>query len=506
MNVRLIIYILGQVIRATGAVMIIPVGCAVAYREDTWYALLFPMLFMVLLGWLLTLFRPTASEGMNARDGLVAVGLSWIVVSLLGMLPFILSGDLKNPIDAFFETVSGFTTTGASVLGEPLGVFPEDLDRGIAMWRSLTHWIGGMGVLVFVMAVMPKQDFKSARLMHAMRAEMPGPVATKVVPTLRRSARIMYGIYIAMTLLQVILLLFGGMSLYDAVLHTFSTAGTGGFSNMNASVGAYDSSYIHWVITVFMLLFSINFNLYYLIITGHVLQALRSEELRYYLLIVIAAVTAITINIASLYDSVGIALRDAAFQVLSFSSTTGFTTALYDTWPALSQGILLLLMFIGSCAGSTGGGLKIGRLIIWVRTAMRELRAMISPRQTKLVRSEGRPLEEETVRATGAYVTLYLLILVASAVVLLILGLDLTSAFTGVITCLNNVGPAFGELFGVSGYCSFGSVPSVGKVLLAFNMLLGRLELFPILMLFYPASYGNKPVRQQKRAAALKKA
>ncbi len=503
MNFRLIVYILGQVIRAVGALMIIPIGCAVYYREDSLWALLVPMLLMLLVGSLCCLCRPAKGTGMAARDGLVAVGLSWIVLSLFGMLPFILCGALTNPVDAFFETVSGFTTTGATVLGAPLGIFPEDLDRGISLWRALTHWIGGMGVLVFVMAVMPRQDFKSTRLMHALRAEVPGPVATKVVPTLRHSARIMYGIYIVMTIAEIGMLLLGKMSLYDAVLHTFSTAGTGGFSNMNASVGAFDSSYIHWVITVFMLLFSINFNLYYLIITGHLLQALRSEELRYYLVIVAASVATITVNIASMYDSVSIALRDAAFQVISITSTTGFTTAYYDTWPALSQGILLLLMFIGSCAGSTGGGLKVGRLIIWVRAALRELRVLISPRQSRPVRSEGRPLEEDTVRATGAYVTLYTLILVASALVLLVLGLDLTSAFTGVITCLNNVGPAFGELFGASGLASFGSVHPLGKIVLALNMLLGRLELFPILMLFYPVSFRARHRRIRRSPDAM---
>ena len=488
MNFGLIIYILGQIIRAVGVLMVIPVGCALWYREDTVWALLIPMLTMILLGTLCCLRRPAKGDGMAAKDGLVTVGLSWIVLSLFGMLPFMISGDLKSPVDAFFETVSGFTTTGATVLGAPLGIYPEDLDRGISLWRAFTHWIGGMGVLVFVMAFMPRQDFKGTRLMHAMRAEVPGPVATKVVPTLRHSARIMYGIYIVMTVAEVILLLFGGMSFYDALLHTFSTAGTGGFSNMNASVGAFDSSYIHWVITIFMLLFSINFNLYYLIITGHVLQALRSEELRYYLLLVAGAVAAITVNIASMYDSTLIALRDAAFQVISITSTTGFTTAYYDTWPALSQGILLLLMFVGSCAGSTGGGLKVGRLIIWIRSSLRELRTLLSPRQTRPVRSEGRPVDEDTVRATGAYVTLYFLILVASAVVLLLLGLDMTSAFTGVITCLNNVGPAYGELFGASGLASFGSVHPIGKLVLALNMLIGRLEIFPILILFIPVS------------------
>jgi trk system potassium uptake protein TrkH len=371
MNFRLITYILGQVVRAVGLLMSIPVLCALIYREDTLWALLIPMALMILLGSLLCLRRPGGS--MKARDGLVAVGLSWVGLSLLGMLPFILSGDLVNPVDAFFETVSGFTTTGATVLGEALGVFPQQLDRGIAMWRSLTHWIGGMGVLVFVMAFMPQQDFEGTRLMHAMRAEVPGPVATKVVPTLRHSSRIMYGIYVVLTLLVVVLLKVGGMSFYDSLLHAFSTAGTGGFSDMNASIGAFDSSYIHWVVTIFMLLFSLNFNLYYLIITGHALQALLSEELKWFLIVVGAAIAIITCNIAFMYDSIGIALRDASFNVAAFISTTGFTTVPYDSWPHLSQAVLVLLMFIGGCTGSTCGGLKIGRWLILIKNARREL-------------------------------------------------------------------------------------------------------------------------------------
>ncbi|MBQ7338110.1 MAG: TrkH family potassium uptake protein [Clostridia bacterium] len=492
MNIRLITYMLGQVIRATGAVMVIPVCCSIWYREDTWYALVFPMLFMLLFGTVLTHYRPADGEGMQARDGLVAVGLAWIVLSLLGMLPFILSGDLIHPADAFFETVSGFTTTGATVMGEAVGVNPADLDRGIAMWRSLTHWIGGMGVLVFVMAVMPKQDFKSTRLMHAMRAEVPGPVATKVVPTLRHSARIMYGIYIAMTVLMVVFLLAGGMSLYDAVLHSLSTAGTGGFSNMNASIGAYDSSYIHWVITIFMLLFSINFNLYYLIITGHVLQALRCEEMRWFLIVVGGVTAIITLNISSLYDHVGIALRDAAFQVAAFISTTGFNTANYDHWPALSQGLLVLLMFIGGCAGSTAGGIKVSRLVILIRSAGREVRNILFPREVRCVRAEERAVDEDTVRGANAYIVLYLLFFVAGVLLLLGDGLDLVTSFTAVTSCINNVGPGFGTLIGATAGSSFGVFSPWVKILLSFIMLLGRLELFPILMLFYPASRRGK--------------
>ncbi len=491
MNIRLICYIIGQIARAEGLLMLLPLAAAVCYRESVW-PLVIPILILLVLGTLLTLRRPAERDRMGVRDGLFVVGISWIVMSLFGMLPFILSGTITNPVDAFFETVSGFTTTGATVLGEALGVFPADLPRGVALWRALTHWIGGMGVLVFVLAVMPQQQFKSARLMHAMRAEVPGPVATKVVATIRRSAGIMYAIYIALTLIQMIFLLFGGMSLYEALLHSLSTAGTGGFSNLNASIGAYDSSYIHWVITVFMLLFSINFNLYYLIITGHALQAIFSEELKWFLIVVGVATAIITCNIAFMYDSVGIALRDAAFNVASFISTTGFTTAVYDSWPQLSQAILVLLMFIGGCTGSTCGGLKIGRLVILIKNARRELRTMLRPRERRAVRSEGKVVEDDTVRGVNAYFVIFFCLFAASTVLLMMIDEhDLLTAFTAVATCINNVGPGLGKLGMLAGG-SFGSFSIAAKLLLSFDMLLGRLELFPILILFLPSAWSKK--------------
>ena len=499
MNVRLIIYILGQIMRAEGLMLLLPLAFSLVYREDTMPALLIPAVALLLLGMLLTWRRPEQRDRMSAKDGMVVVGFSWIVMSLFGMLPFILGGYLTNPVDAFFETVSGFTTTGATVMGEQLGVFPEDLDRGIALWRSLTHWIGGMGVLVFVLAVMPQEEFKGARLMHAMRAEVPGPVATKVVATIRRSAMIMYAIYIGLTMLEIVFLLFGHMSFYDALLHAFATAGTGGFSNMNASIGAFDSSYIHWVIAVFMLVFSINFNLYYLILTRQVMRALRSEELRWFLLIVAVVVATVTLNILPLYDSVATALRDATFQVSSFISTTGFVTANYDLWPALSQGLLVLLMFIGGCAGSTAGGLKIHRLIILIKSAGREVRALIFPHQVRPVRAEERAVEEDTVRGANAYFVLFILIFAVSTVLVLLGGEDPTTAFAAVASCLNNVGPGIGSVLGVEGGGNFGGFASWVKVLLSFDMLLGRLEIFPVLLLFYPAVWRTRK-KSKKRA------
>ncbi|MBE6620473.1 MAG: TrkH family potassium uptake protein [Ruminococcaceae bacterium] len=492
MNLRLILYIIGQIMRVEGLLMLLPFACSLIYREDSWHALLIPILLLLIAGTLLTLRRPAERDRMGVRDGLFVVGVSWVVLSLFGMLPFIISGAIPHPVDAFFETVSGFTTTGATVLGDAVGTLPGDLDHGIALWRSLTHWIGGMGVLVFVLAVMPQQQFKSARLMHAMRAEVPGPTATKVVATIRRSAIIMYAIYVALTLIEIVCLLFGGMSLFDAVLHTFSTAGTGGFSNMNTSIGAFDSSYIHWVITAFMLIFSINFNLYYLILIGHVSQALKSEELRWFLIVVASSVTIVTLNILPGYDSFAIALRDAAFTVSSFISTTGFTTATYDAWPQLSQAILVLLMFIGGCAGSTCGGLKISRLIILIKSAFRELRFILRPREVRAVRVEGKPADDDTIRGVNAYFSLFMLIFTLSTVLLMILNRsDLLTSFTAVASCLNNVGPGLGEL-GILGGGSFGGFTVASKLLLSFNMLLGRLELFPILILFLPSAWSKK--------------
>ncbi len=492
MNLRLILYIMGQIMRAEGLLMLLPFACSLIYREDSWYALLIPTVLLLGIGTLLTRRRPASRDRMGVRDGLFVVGTSWVVLSLFGMLPFIISGAIPHPVDAFFETVSGFTTTGATVLGDIVGTLPEDLDRGVALWRSLTHWIGGMGVLVFVLAVMPQQEFKSARLMHAMRAEVPGPTASKVVATIRRSAVIMYAIYVGLTLIEIVLLLFGHMSLYDAVLHTFSTAGTGGFSNMNASIGAFDSSYIHWVITAFMLIFSVNFNLYYLILIGHVSQALKSEELRWFAIVAGASTAIITLNILPQYDSFSIALRDAAFNVSSFISTTGFTTATYDAWPQLSQAILVLLMFIGGCAGSTCGGLKISRLIILIKSSFRELRFTLRPREVRAVRVEGKPVDDDTIRGVNAYFSLFMVIFTLSTVLLLVLEqTDLLTAFTAVASCLNNVGPGLGKLGMLAGG-SFGGFTVASKLLLSFNMLLGRLELFPILILFLPASWSKK--------------
>ncbi len=492
MNLRLILYIIGQIMRVEGLLMLLPFACSLIYREDSWYALLIPIALLLVLSTLLTLRRPIQRDRMGVRDGLFVVGVSWVVLSLFGMLPFILCGAIPHPVDAFFETVSGFTTTGATVLGEAVGTLPEDLDRGIALWRSLTHWIGGMGVLVFVLAVMPQQEFKSARLMHAMRAEVPGPTASKVVATIRRSAAIMYAIYVVLTIIEIIFLLFGGMPLYESVLHTFSTAGTGGFSNMNASIGAFDSSYIHWVITVFMLIFSINFNLYYLILIGHVSQALLSEELRWFAIVVTASTAIITLNILPMSESFGIALRDAAFNVASFISTTGFTTATYDAWPQLSQAILVLLMFIGGCAGSTCGGLKISRLIILIKSAFRELRFTLRPREVRAVRVEGKPVDDDTVRGVNAYFSLFMAIFTLSTILLMLLNKsDLLTSFTAVASCLNNVGPGLGEI-GILGGGSFGGFTVAAKLLLSFDMLLGRLELFPILILFLPSAWSKK--------------
>lgn len=492
MNLRLILYIMGQIMRAEGLLMLLPFACSLIYREDSWYALLIPTVLLLGIGTLLTRRRPASRDRMGVRDGLFVVGTSWVVLSLFGMLPFIISGAIPHPVDAFFETVSGFTTTGATVLGDIVGTLPEDLDRGVALWRSLTHWIGGMGVLVFVLAVMPQQEFKSARLMHAMRAEVPGPTSSKVVATIRRSAMIMYAIYVVLTLLEISLLLFGDMSLYDAVLHTFSTAGTGGFSNMNASIGAFDSSYIHWVITAFMLIFSVNFNLYYLILIGHVAQALLSEELRWFMTVVGVSTAVITLDILPQYESFSMALRDAAFTTASFISTTGFTTATYDAWPQLSQAILVLLMFIGGCAGSTCGGLKISRLIILIKSSFRELRFTLRPREVRAVRVEGKPVDDDTVRGVQAYFSIFMVIFTLSTVLFMLLNKsDLITSFTAVASCLNNVGPGLGEIGMLSGG-SFGGFTVAAKLLLSFDMLLGRLELFPILVLFLPASWSKK--------------
>ncbi len=502
MNFKMIRYILGQLLAVECGLMAIPLITSLIYGETkTMWAFIIPMLLLAIFGIPLIIKKPKNTT-LGVKEGFIIVGLSWIVMSLFGCLPFIISGLIPNFFKAFFETVSGFTTTGSSVLeaadyaklwtpaSREIGM------RGIFLWRSFTNWIGGMGVLVFVLAFMPQHDLKSSRLVYIMKAEMPGPKVDKIVSTIKKTARIMYSIYLVMTAAQVIMLLFGGMDFYESLCVSFSTAGTGGFSiwadGMVTFGGGVHYDYCIWVITAFLILFSINFNLYFLIITGKALTALLSEELRWFIGIVLAATAGITISVytAGIYSDLGLSIRDAAFQVASIISTAGFANCDFNLWPNLSKVILLIIMFIGACAGSTGGGIKVSRLIITVKSTWTNVRRMINPRSVKAVRFESKAVDEDTKNSVSAYFVIYAFIFFISFLLVTVFdGVDIETSFSSVASALNNIGPALGKAGPMANF-NFYSIPSL--MVLALDMLLGRLEIFPILFLFAPATWKNK--------------
>lgn len=381
MNRRMVIYTIGQLIGVEAAVMMLPLCVSLIYGEGSWKAFLITIGIAIVLSALGLLLSRPKNHVIYAKEGFATVALAWIIMSGIGALPFVISGEIPNYIDAFFETVSGFTTTGSSIVRNV-----EALSHGILFWRSFTHWLGGMGVLVFVMAILPSS---SDRSIHLMRAEVPGPVVGKLVPKIKETAKILYLIYMVMTFIEVIFLLCGGMPLFDSLVHSFGTAGTGGFGIKADSIGGY-SSYCQWVITIFMLLFGINFNLFYLCLIRRFKSVLKSEELWAYLGIVLAAATIITVNIMPIYNSLSQSIRLSAFQVASIITTTGYATADFNTWPVLSKGILLILMFLGACAGSTGGGFKISRVVLLLKAVKREFHRLIHPRSRTTIRFEGK--------------------------------------------------------------------------------------------------------------------
>ena len=503
MNFKMIRYIMGQLLIVECGLMSIPLITSIIYGETkTMWAFIIPMILLAAIGSLMVIKKPKNTT-LGAKEGFIVVGISWMIMSLFGCLPFMISNLIPNFFKAYFETVSGFTTTGSSILGSAHfyrlwnPVSAEVGLRGVFLWRSFTHWVGGMGVLVFVLAFMPQHDLKSSRLVYIMKAEMPGPKVDKIVSTIKKTARIMYSIYLVMTAVQVVLLLFGGMDFYEALCVSFGTAGTGGFSiwaDGMQTMGGANYNYCVWVITIFMLLFSVNFNLYFLIITGKILTALMSEELRWFVGIVITSVAGITISIygANIYAdfSVGDAIRESAFQVATVISTTGFATCDFNLWPNVSKVILLMLMFVGACAGSTGGGMKVSRIIITLKSTWTNMRRMIKPREIKAVRFESKPVDEDTKNSVSAYFVVYAFVFFASFLLITIFdGVDIETGFSSVAATLNNIGPAFGEA-GPTANFNFYSIPSL--IVLTFNMLLGRLEIFPILFLFSPATWRNK--------------
>ena len=475
MNYAMIFYLLGYICNVEALLMLLPLAVGLLYGESVGSTFGLTIVLLLAVGAVLTRKRPQ-KQTFYAKEGFVTVSLCWIVLSLFGALPLFLSGEVGPFVDCFFEIVSGFTTTGASIIPNV-----ETLSQGILFWRSFTHWVGGMGVLVFVLMVLPMAGQSS---IHLMRAESPGPRVGKFVPKLRSTAVLLYGIYMLLTVILVVLLALGGMSLFDSLIFSFGTAGTGGFANYAASVGHFGSAYFDWVITIFMILFGVNFNVYYLILFGHVVQGLKSEEMRYYFAIIAASIAMITLNIAHLYDNTLTALRYASFQVASIITTTGFATADFALWPVFSRVVLLLLMIAGACAGSTGGGIKTSRLIIAIKSSWQELRHLLHPRTVTRVRLDGRPVEEETLSAVGSYLTFYALITGISVLLLSVEGYNFDTTISAVLACFNNIGPGIG-LVGPMG--NYGFFTPFSKLLLSFDMLLGRLEIFPMLVLFSPS-------------------
>ena len=480
MNFQMIAFIIGRILLVEAAALLVPTLTALICGEEL-IPYLVTILLLIAAGMGLGIRKPKRTS-VYARDGFAVVALAWIAMSVFGAFPFVISGDIPNYVDAFFETVSGFTTTGATVL-----TVIEDMSRSGLMWRSFTHWVGGMGVLVFVMAVVPMTDGHN---MHLMRAEVPGPTSGKLVSRIGDSARILYGIYIGLSLILFLLLVVGGMPVFDALIHTFSTAGTGGFSNLSLSVGGYNSVYFEIVLGIFMLLFGTNFNLFYFVLMRRFRDILRAEEVRVYLLIVLVAMIGITVDILPLYGSVGTSLRHAFFQTSAIITTTGYATQDFGMWPTFSQSILITLMFTGACAGSTAGGLKIGRLVIMIKAVFADMKRMLHPNAVTAVRYEGRSLSEKEIRGTYQYVSVYVCLYVISCLLLSLEHVDLVTTVTAVITCHNNAGPGLG-LVGPAGNYSIFSAPA--KLLLALNMLLGRLEIFPVLLLFSPSIWKRKP-------------
>ncbi|MBQ9104147.1 MAG: TrkH family potassium uptake protein [Clostridia bacterium] len=478
MNYKMILTTLGKTMLIIGVVLLVPMAVGFIYGENTWLSFLVPMLSLFAIGLPLT-FLKTEEKAIHAREGFIIVVAVWLIISLFGCLPFIISGSIPSFVDAFFETVSGFTTTGASILNEV-----ESLPKSLLFWRSFTHFLGGMGVLVFVLIIIPTGE----GFMHVFRAESPGPSVGKLVSKLKFTARILYAIYCVLTLILFVLLLICGMPVFDSICHAFGTAGTGGFSVKNTGIMFYDSVAIEMVISVFMVLFSINFSLFYLILIGSAGKAFKSEELRAFIIILIVSIIAIAINLThTVYATFWESLRYSFFQVAAISSTTGFASANFDLWPTFSKLILMFLMVVGACAGSTGGGMKVSRLAILTKSSVGDLKKLIRPRSVVSVKFEGEPLAPETVTTVRNYLWLWFVLLCISTILISLQGFgDLTTNLSAAITTLGNVGPGFNEvgpIMNFSGYSAF------SKIVLSINMLAGRLEIFPLIILFMPSTW-----------------
>jgi len=476
MNYKMIFYILGQILKVEAVLMLIPMVVAGIYGESV-LPFLYTVLILLAVGFAISVKKPR-NNVIFARDGYMIVAFSWVFLSAFGALPFVFDGAIPHFIDAFFEVVSGFTTTGSTILTNV-----EAVPKGLLFWRSFTHWVGGMGVLVFVMAIIPLGD---ERGMHIMRAEVPGPTVGKLAPKLSSTSRILYGIYLVMTAAMVVLLICGGMPVYDSFIHAFGAAGTGGFSCMNASVGAYDSAYIHYVIAVGMVLFGVNFNIYYLLLIRKFRIAFRDEELWTYLGIIVLCILLIVWNIYPIYQNLADCFRLSTFQVATVITTTGYATVDYNTWPQLSRTILVLISLIGASAGSTGGGIKVGRLVILAKSAKAEINRMIHPRAVRAVKLNGKNLDGNTLQGVNSYFVLYMLIFFLAFLLISLDNFALEDNLTAVVATLNNIGPGLGMVGPAGNYSQYSYF---SKIILSLCMLFGRLEILPMLLFLSPRAW-----------------
>ena len=473
MNYKMVLKVLGDVLLYESLILIIPFIISIVYKEGDSNAFLISIFITLFFALILKSIK-VKEKDMYAKEGFIIVGLAWIVISIFGALPFVISGAIPSFVDAFFETVSGFTATGATILREI-----ESLPNGILFWRSFTHWIGGMGFLIFILAIAPTLGLNS---IHLLRAESPGPNPGKIVPKISKTAKILYIIYLVLTISQIILLMLSGFSLYDSVIHSLSTAGTGGFSNMNSSIAAFNNPVAEWVITVFMILFGVNFVFYFYLVKGQLKSFFKSEELRCYLVIIILAIVLITINIINFNKgNINDTLRHASFQVASIITTTGYATVDYNLWPTLSKIVILILMISGGMAGSTSGGIKVIRILIVLKAIRRQIDKILHPKRIKKVKIDGKVLEEEVISEVFLFIGAYIVIGLIGMLIVSFDGFDLITTSTSVLATIINAGPGF-EMIGPTG--NFSMFSGLSKMVLSFCMLAGRLELYPMLILF----------------------
>ena len=477
MNYGSIRYIIGWILKVEAALMTLPMIVSVVYRERTGLYFVMAALLCLGAGVILSLKKPEKTT-YYAKEGYISVALGWIVMSIMGCLPFVFSGEIPFFFDALFEIISGFTTTGASILTDV-----EALSKCMLFWRSFSHWVGGMGVLVFILAILPLAG--GEHNLQLMKAESPGPSVSKLVPRLRETAMMLYKIYLGMTVLMIVILAVSGMPLFDTLCLTFGTAGTGGFGVLNSSAAGY-TTFQQAVITVFMMLFGVNFSFYFLLLYKKAKDAFSMEEVRWYFVIYFGAVLLITVNLAGQAGSVLEHFHHAAFQAASIMTTTGFSTVDFNLWPQLSKAVLLLLMFIGACAGSTGGGMKVSRIVVYMKSIKREMAALIHPRSVKVMKLEGKAVDSAMLRSIFSFLSAYLVIFVVSLLIVTLDGFDLETNFSAVAATFNNIGPGLG---GVGPTSNFAGYSVLSKLVLLLDMLIGRLEIFPILLLFAPNTW-----------------